>query len=96
MTAPDTGWLCSPDMTHLTAMTAAHALARIVDWQTALRAENKSPGTIFIYAARRRLNHGRSLALWVQLCAAKTSRRWSRPDPPECSGLGGPWPAQWR
>jgi integrase len=37
-------------MTHLTAMTAAHALARIADWQTALRAENKAPGTIAIYA----------------------------------------------
>ena len=31
-------------------MTASHALDRITDWQTALRAENKSPGTIFIYA----------------------------------------------
>ncbi len=49
-TAPDTGWLCSPDMTHLTAMTAVHALARIADWQTALRAENKAPGTVAIYA----------------------------------------------
>lgn len=37
-------------MTHLMTMTAAHALDRIPDWQTALRAENKSPGTIFIYA----------------------------------------------
>ncbi len=37
-------------MTHLTTMTAGHALDRIADWRTALRAENKSPGTIFIYA----------------------------------------------
>jgi site-specific recombinase XerD len=37
-------------MTHLTTMTASHALDRITDWQTALRAENKAPGTIFIYA----------------------------------------------
>ena len=42
--------LCSPDMTHLTAMTAAHALDRLADWQTALRAENKSPGTVAVYA----------------------------------------------
>ena len=37
-------------MTHLTAMTAAHALDRLTDWQTALRAENKAPGTVAIYA----------------------------------------------
>ena len=37
-------------MTQLTPLTAAHALDRIADWQTALRAENKSPGTVFIYA----------------------------------------------
>jgi len=37
-------------MTHLTTMTASHALDRLTDWQTALRAENKSPGTVFIYA----------------------------------------------
>jgi site-specific recombinase XerD len=37
-------------MTHLTVMTAAHALDRIADWQTALRAENKAPGTVAIYA----------------------------------------------
>lgn len=37
-------------MTHLTAMTAAHALDRITDWQTALRAENKAPGTVALYA----------------------------------------------
>ncbi|MDQ3689549.1 MAG: tyrosine-type recombinase/integrase [Chloroflexota bacterium] len=36
-------------MTHLTAMTAAHALDRITDWQTALRAENKAPGTVALY-----------------------------------------------
>ena len=46
----DDGWLCGSDMTHLMTMTAGHALDRIPDWQTALRAENKSPGTIFIYA----------------------------------------------
>src|SRR4051812_34657522 len=49
-TALDNGWLCSPDMTHLTAMTAAHATDRLADWQTALRAENKSPGTVTLYA----------------------------------------------
>lgn len=45
-------------MTHLTAMTAAHALDRITDWQTALRAENKAPGTVALYAdgATRYLN----------------------------------------
>lgn len=37
-------------MTHLTAMTAAQALDRINDWQTALRAENKAPGTVALYA----------------------------------------------
>ena len=37
-------------MTALTDMTAAHALDRLADWQTALRAENKSPGTVAIYA----------------------------------------------
>ena len=37
-------------MTELTAMTATHALDRLADWQTALRAENKSPGTVAIYA----------------------------------------------
>lgn len=47
---PDGGWLCGSDMTHLTTMTASHALDRITDWQTALRAENKSPGTIFTYS----------------------------------------------
>jgi hypothetical protein len=46
----DGGWLCGSDMTHLTAMTAAHALDRINDWQTALRAENKAPGTVALYA----------------------------------------------
>jgi hypothetical protein len=45
-TEPDGGWLCSLDLTHLTA---AHATARLVDWQTALRAENKAPGTVAIY-----------------------------------------------
>src|SRR3954451_13657057 len=43
-TTPDNGWLCNPDMTHLTAMTTSHATDRLADWQTALRAENKSPG----------------------------------------------------
>ena len=47
---PDGGWLCRSDMTHLMTMTAAHALDRIADWQTALRAENKSLGTIFTYS----------------------------------------------
>jgi integrase len=37
-------------MTNLTSMTAAHALDRLPDWQTALRAENKAPGTVAIYA----------------------------------------------
>ena len=48
-TERDGGWLCSPDMTHLTAMTAAHATGRLLDWQTALRAENKATGTVAIY-----------------------------------------------
>ena len=50
VTARDDGWLCSRDMTHLTAMTAAHVTDRLADWQTALRAENKAPGTVAIYA----------------------------------------------
>jgi site-specific recombinase XerD len=37
-------------MTLLTAMTAAHAADRLADWQTALRAENKAPGTVALYA----------------------------------------------
>jgi site-specific recombinase XerD len=37
-------------MTDLTTMTPAHALDRLADWQTALRAENKAPGTVAIYA----------------------------------------------
>ncbi len=48
--APDCGWLGGSDVTHLTTMTASHALDRIADWQTARRAENKSPGTIFTYS----------------------------------------------
>ncbi len=44
------GWLCDAGMTHLTDMSAAHAAGRLADWQTALRAENKSPGTVAIYA----------------------------------------------
>jgi integrase len=47
--APDAGWLCGSDMTHLTVMTAAHALDHITDWQTAFRAENKAPGTVALY-----------------------------------------------
>jgi integrase len=46
----DDGWLCESDMTHLTAMTATHAADRLDDWQTALRAENKAPGTVALYA----------------------------------------------
>lgn len=46
----DDGWLCSLEMTHLTTMTAAHATGRLADWQTALRAENKSPGTVALYS----------------------------------------------
>ena len=37
-------------MTYLTAMTAVHATSRLADWQTALRAENKAPGTVALYA----------------------------------------------
>jgi site-specific recombinase XerD len=37
-------------MTHLTDMNAAHATDRLADWQTALRAENKAPGTVALYA----------------------------------------------
>ena len=36
-------------MTHVTDMSAAHAADRLADWRTALRAENKSPGTVAIY-----------------------------------------------
>jgi site-specific recombinase XerD len=43
------GWLCSAGMTELTAMTATQATGRLADWQTALRAENKSPGTVAVY-----------------------------------------------
>jgi uncharacterized protein with HEPN domain len=46
----DADWLCSPAMTNLTAMTAAHALDRLVDWQTALRADNEASGTVALYA----------------------------------------------
>lgn len=50
VTGSDGGWLCGSDMTHLTAMTATHAADRLADWQTALGAENKSPGTVAVYA----------------------------------------------
>ena len=50
VTGSASGWLCGSDMTHLTAMTATQAADRLADWQTALRAENKSPGTIAVYA----------------------------------------------
>ncbi|GAB3662672.1 tyrosine recombinase XerA [Nocardioides korecus] len=36
-------------MTHLTDLSATHALDRLADWQTALCAENKSPGTLAVY-----------------------------------------------
>ena len=48
-------------MTHLITMSAAHALDRIADWQTALRAENKSPGTI--------LNYSDGAARYLRWCA---------------------------
>jgi site-specific recombinase XerD len=52
--APSTGtgdgWLCDAGMTHLTDMSARHATDRLADWQIALRAENKSPGTVAVYA----------------------------------------------
>ena len=38
------GWLCDAGMTYLTDMSALHATERLVDWLTAVRAENKSPG----------------------------------------------------
>lgn len=37
-------------MTHLTDMSAAHAVDRLVAWQIALSAEHKSPGTATVYA----------------------------------------------
>ena len=43
-----TAWLCGPGMTHVTAMSVRHAIDRLADWQTALRAENKSPSTVAI------------------------------------------------
>jgi len=48
--AADDGWLCSPAMTHLTDLSATSALDRLAAWQIALRAENKSPGTVAVYA----------------------------------------------
>lgn len=36
-------------MTHLSDMSAIHATDRIADWQIALRAENKAPGTVALY-----------------------------------------------
>jgi len=42
------GWLCSAGMTELTELTATRASDRLADWQTALRAENKGPGTVGI------------------------------------------------
>jgi site-specific recombinase XerC len=44
------GWLCSAAMTHISDLSAAGALDRLADWRTALRVENKSPGTVVIYA----------------------------------------------
>jgi site-specific recombinase XerD len=44
------GWLCDAGMSHLTAMSAVHATDRLADWQIALRAENKSAGTVAVYA----------------------------------------------
>ena len=44
------GWLRDAGMTHLTDVTARHATDRLADWQAPLRAENKSPGTVAIYA----------------------------------------------
>jgi hypothetical protein len=46
----DEGWLCSPAMTDLIDMSASTALDRVAAWQVALRAENKSPGTVTTYA----------------------------------------------
>ena len=52
----DGGWLCRSDMTHLTAMTAmtamtaTHALDRLADWRTALRAEDKAAAAVAVYA----------------------------------------------
>ncbi|WP_246000303.1 tyrosine-type recombinase/integrase [Nocardioides pocheonensis] len=45
--SPDEGWLCSAAMTELT-VTAA--LDHLDSWKLALRAENKAPGTIAVYA----------------------------------------------
>jgi integrase len=49
-TAPREEWLCSAAMTELIDMSATVALDRLAAWQIALRAENKSPGTVTIYA----------------------------------------------
>ena len=49
-TAPREQWLCSAPMTELIDMSASVAQARLAAWQLALRAENKSPGTVAVYA----------------------------------------------
>lgn len=46
----DEGWLCSPAMTELISLTPDLALERLVAWQLAMRAENKSPATIACYS----------------------------------------------
>ena len=48
--APREEWLCSAAMTELIAMSATVALDRLAAWKIALRAENKSPGTVAVYA----------------------------------------------
>jgi integrase len=65
-------------MTHLTDLSAAHALDRLADWQTALRAENKSPGTVTIYAD----------------CVTRYLRWWAeRNHVPMSRGALNPWVA---
>jgi site-specific recombinase XerD len=49
-TSIDEGWLCSAAMTDLTELSASDALDRLAAWRVALRAENKSPGTVTLYA----------------------------------------------
>lgn len=48
--APREEWLCSAAMTELIDIRAPVVLDRLAAWQLALRAENKSPGTVAVYA----------------------------------------------
>jgi site-specific recombinase XerD len=57
-------------MTDLIAMSATTALDRLAAWQVALRAENKSPGTVTIYAD--------CVTRYLRWCAERDHRPMSR------------------